>query len=474
MSAHLQMLYQAGIIFSIGITLVLPKAVEGCSICASLAPTLCDEIGAADIAVMAVYDETPTVDPGVNDPDAYKSSFHIQKILKGVQEVSEGDALRVLFFPGETARSGDRYLIHGNWIENDDQTGMVIRWTTPIAMTERAIDYLHIMWELPKEDVQRLIVAMPYLENDDPMIRRDAFDEFGKSPYEMLEKLKPELDKNLLIDKIQDSNTEPNVKKLFYTLLTICGTRDELPFLQLQINKEKLNASDALPAIIACYLSLAGAEGLPFIENAYLMQKGSEYERRAGAAITALRFHGQEASVINREKIADVFLRMLETPTLGAQVLSDLARWENWSAVDRVANMFIDAEGDTLWVREPAIRYLLACPNEDAKAHIAKLEEIDALAVRNGRRFAFPRTIAKTTKIKDKSNLESPLSGARIGNRSERQDSSAKKRRTIDTNRQGQSSGRVDQQVNHWQYGLPLAAGAIFVILLGWLSIRRG
>ena len=79
-------------------------------------------------------------------------------------------------------------------------------------------------------------------------------DEFGKAPYELLEKLKPELDKNVLMGKIQDSRTEPNIRKLYYTLLTICGTPEELPFLKSQINEEQVNASESLPAIIACYL----------------------------------------------------------------------------------------------------------------------------------------------------------------------------------------------------------------------------
>ena len=201
MSAYLKMLPHTGIVLCMGMTLALPKVAAGCSICASLSPTLCDEIGAADFAVVAEYVGTPVVDPGINDPDAYKSSFRIKKILKGEQEINEDGSARVLFFPGESANPGDRYLMHGNWVENDDQTGMLIRWTTPIAMTDQAIDYLHRMWELPKEEVQRLIEAMPYLESDDPMLRRDAFDEFGKAPYELLEKLKPELDKNVLIAK---------------------------------------------------------------------------------------------------------------------------------------------------------------------------------------------------------------------------------------------------------------------------------
>lgn len=98
MSAHLKVLYQAGIMICIcATTLAISRVLEGCSICASLSPTLCDEIGAADFAVFAQYVETPQVDPGINDPEAYKSSFRIEEILKGEQEIGEEETARVLF-----------------------------------------------------------------------------------------------------------------------------------------------------------------------------------------------------------------------------------------------------------------------------------------------------------------------------------------------------------------------------------------
>ena len=473
MPAHLKVLYQAGIVICIcATTLASPRVLEGCSICASLSPTLCDEIGAADFAVFAQYVETPQVDPGINDPEAYKSSFRVEEFLKGKQDIGEEKMVRVLFFPGDSANPGDHYLMHGNWVESDDQTSMIIRWTTPIAMTDEAIDYLHRMWKLPKEDVQRLIEAKSYLQSSDPMLRRDAFDEFGKAPYELLEELSPALDKNNLITKIQDPGTDPNIKKLYYTLLTICGTQEELPFLKSQIDKEKTHASESLPAIIACYLSLSGAEGLPFIEKTYLMEEGSDHERRAGAAITALRFHGQEASVIARDKITEVFLRMLQRPTLGARILSDLARWEDWSAVDQVAEMFLSAEGDALWIREPAVRYLLVCPTENAKDCISRLEEIDALAVQNGRRFSLPRTMSSATAGAEERNSKSTLPTNDRLNNSKNQD-----RYTQDPGASGRKAQNensvVVQKSDRWQYSLPLAVGVIFVLLLGWLLMRR-
>tara|TARA_Y100001933_G_scaffold8913_2_gene7962 strand:+ start:17525 stop:18955 length:1431 start_codon:yes stop_codon:yes gene_type:complete len=471
MSLHVKMVWQ--IVTFIGIIFGFFRIVGACSICASLSPTLCDEMGAADFAVLAEYIGTPEVAPGIKDPEAYKSSFKIRKIFKGSDKISDGTPVRVLFFPSESARAGDHYLIHGNWIDSDDQTARVIRWTTPIAMSAKATDYLQRMWSLPKDEPQRLLEAMPYLESGDPMLRRDSFDEFGKAPYEVLEQLKPQLDKQTLIAKINNPQTEPNIRKLCYTLLTICGTQDELPFLKSKLKEEHQQADESLPAIIACYLSLAGAEGLPLIEQTFLLQGEADQERRAGAAITALRFHGQEASVIEREQIAQVFLRMLQKPTLGARILSDLARWEQWSAVDQVSAMFMNAEEDHLWVREPAIRYLLACPTESARNQIPKLEAIDALAVRNGRRFALPS--------KSKPILSNGEDQTSIASSMQRQPSSIKQGpeklaqalNISDQKEQLWEQGFETQQTNRWRYGILLVISLLFMVLLGWLLIRK-
>ena len=276
----------------------------------------------------------------------------------------------------------------------------------------------------------------------------------------------PELDKNDLIEKIESPETPSNLKKLYYTLLTICGTKSELPFIVSQIEKEKSSASESLPALIACYVSLSGEVGLPFIEQTYLSEEGSDYERRAGAAITALRFHGQEASVIEREKIVEVFHHMLKRPTLGARILSDLARWEDWSVVDRVAQIFVEAEGDTLWVREPSARYLLTCPNNDAAQQIGKLEKIDELAIRNARRFALPPTMFPAAPVSSpQTGPQGEGSVLRGAQRVVSPGGSEEK-----PNREESADSSISRPA--WQYLVWLAVALMFVVLLGWALLK--
>ena len=105
------------------------------------------------------------------------------------------------------------------------------------------------------------------------------------------------------------------------------------------------------------------------------------------AAIMALRFHGSETDVIPRERILQGLRHMLSRPRLADLVIPDLARWEDWSVMNQLVELFKDADEKTSWVRVPVINYLRACPDPVAKKHIALLEKIDPTAVKRANTF---------------------------------------------------------------------------------------
>ena len=116
-----------------------------------------------------------------------------------------------------------------------------------------------------------------------------------------------------------------------------------------------------------------------------------------------------------------------------------------------------------------------ACPtdNDEGLQQIGKLEEIDALAVQNGRRFSLPRTMSSATAGAEERNSKSTLPTNDRLNNSKNQD-----RYTQDPGASGRKAQNensvVVQKSDRWQYSLPLAVGVIFVLLLGWLLMRRG
>ena len=125
----------------------------------------------------------------------------------------------------------------------------------------------------------------------------------------------------------------------------------------------------------------------------------------------ALRFHGTEADIIPRDRILVSMRYMLDRPQLADLVIPDLARWEDWSQVERMVKLFKDADEETSWVRVPVINYLRQCPLPKAKDQIKALEKIDPAAVKRANTF-FPFGPTNSgrgdTKTPKSSSIEKP------------------------------------------------------------------
>lgn len=91
--------------------------------------------------------------------------------------------------------------------------------------------------------------------------------------------------------------------------------------------------------------------------------------------------------MIPRSALVESLHHVLDRSDLADLVIPDLARWSDWTQVDRLTQMFIDAEADNNWVRVPVVNYLRACPLPEAKEAIKKLEKVDPESVRRANTF---------------------------------------------------------------------------------------
>ncbi len=190
--------------------------------------------------------------------------------------------------------------------------------------------------------------------------------------------LKDQLDRQQLVAWLKDPEVMKSRKRLYYTLLGVSNAGDEeLAFLEDIIRSGDRDRQAGLDALIACYLTLKGDAGVPLIEEVFLNNPDAEYID-VFSAISALRFHGTESDVVSKPRIVEALRFVLDRPKMADMVIPDLARWEDWSVMDRLVQMFKDCDSDeTRWVRTPIISYLQACPHEQAKQHIQTLREID-------------------------------------------------------------------------------------------------
>ncbi len=189
------------------------------------------------------------------------------------------------------------------------------------------------------------------------------------------------MDREQLIKWIKDPNTSINRRRLYLTMLGVCGQAEDIQMLEEFIKSGDRKKQAGLDALIACYLMLNGDQGVGLIEDTFLKDKSVEYVDTL-AAVSALRFHGTESKKISKQRIVGAIRLLLDRPKMADMIIPDLARWEDWSVMERLVQMFKDADEETNWLRVPVITYLRACPDPKAKKYIAELKEIDPDAVR--------------------------------------------------------------------------------------------
>jgi len=390
---------------------LLARSASACPFCSAVSMTFSEEIASSDAAVIAKLvkaPDKPKEDAGAFSGDTGKATFEVVDVLKGAKFLEVKRTFEAVYFGDNPP--GTMFLIMG--VEPP-----AINWSTPIAISERARKYLAAAIKLPKEGADRLAFFQDYLQDREDILTRDAYAEFAKAPYGAVKELGPRMQRDKLIAWIRDVEKVPaSQRRLYLTMLGVCGKLEDVAVLEEMIKSNDRQTKSGLDALIAAYLTLKGPDGVALIEDLFLKDKDAEYTDTY-AAIMALRFHGQEEKTIPRERLLAALRYMLDRPQLADLIIPDLARWEDWSAMDRLVDLFKNADDESSWVRVPVINYLQACPLPEAKKRIEELAKIDPEVVKRANTlFAFggalagsrpaaaPASAAKDAASKDKAS----------------------------------------------------------------------
>jgi hypothetical protein len=362
--------------------LLLGRGALGCPFCSGVLDTASDRIAASDIALIARL-----LPEGPQGPTTRSRQYEVEAVLKGAAHYRAGDK----FFAPYLGRGevGTRYFVLGAVLI--EQGKRDIFWDAPVAVSDRAAAHLQKLSELPPSGADRLAYFQELLNDPDEFLSRDAYDEFGKAPYDDVKALRPRMHREKLRAWVQDPQVPDERRRLFFTLLGVCGNEEDAALLQQLITRKTEGPNRALDAAIACYLTLRGAEGLQFVEEHFLRPDADL--SMVYPAVVAIRFHGDQEQLLDRVRLAASLRRVLDKPDAADIVLPDLARWEDWSVVDRVAELFRKVPPEHSYVRVSIARYLLACPLPQAEAHLRELAKLDPQAIRRaelGLPFARP------------------------------------------------------------------------------------
>jgi hypothetical protein len=414
-------LFRVAIVAVACVAAALPAPVaSACPFCNAAMQTLSQELDSASVALIAVL-EKPMPMGGLDDPataETAAATFRVVQVLRGGEFLKGAKTIEVVYF-GEEAPDKEFFITGLAGVTGPD----TLDWTNPIPLSLIAADYIRKLPTVPAEGADRLAFFQDYLRSDDPLLMQDSYDEFARSPYAALIALEPRMDRPKLVEWINDPRVGPASRRLFLTMLGICGKGDDVAMLEALMNYDYLRMQpgiaaavatsmavgpnpgaglidemvhteerrrrESLDALVACYLKLKGPEGMPLVEELFLKNPKVDYTQ-LHSVIMALRFHGEETDVVPKSKLLEAMRLVLDHHDLADQVITDLTRWEDWEIMPRLVGMFKDSEeGD--WIRQPVAAYLLVAEEqegnvgEQASAAIAELETLDPETMKRAR-----------------------------------------------------------------------------------------
>src|SRR5688572_19511282 len=226
---------------------VSSTATNACPFCSIESQTLSEETQSSDAVVLAkLIKEAPPVDEAVidaSDPNSGTATFQVVEVLRGQELLTGVKEIRVVFF-GESDRERT-FLISGIGTERID-------WTTPLPLSAAAVDYVRKLASVPAAGADRLAFFQQYLEHEDPLLAQDAYDEFARAPYADVQALGPRMPHDRLVEWIRNPQVTPSRRRLYLTMLGVCGSEKDLPMLESLIGSDFQKMKPILEQVVSC------------------------------------------------------------------------------------------------------------------------------------------------------------------------------------------------------------------------------
>ncbi len=365
------------VLLSLSVT-SLPRVVNACPFCTAQGNTILQEIEASSRACIVRATKTNTMHQSFTEGDVPSLPFVKVQDLLGRSSTETTLSLPAL----ESWKVDDQALVLG-FTEGDS-----IEWTAPTKLSPPAICYLEGVLLHRQSELERLRYVAKWLDEVDGWVMDDVYREFAQASYAVLSELKSDLDANWLKSQITQSATSPERRRLYWTLLSVCGEASDALWIEqvLEQHDRQRDGDLGLEAAAACYLCLAKADGLDYLKSRYLHPQEVSYVH-VNAIVQAIRFHLTEVDYLERPLLVQCLREILKFPDLADLVIPDLARFEDWGAIDPLMTLYQTPQC-SVNVRVQTIRYLQICPSASAKEALETCRALDPVAYRRAQILA--------------------------------------------------------------------------------------
>ena len=329
---------------------VLTTKLAACPFCPGASVPLTEKLTHAPTACLVrwVEGDTGTIEkPG-------HTVFKVLKVIKQSQstQYEKGSLITVNHY--HFSKPGGPFLLTGTH-------GPKPLWENPTAITPASYAYVMQAPSLQKPTTERLQYFLKFLEHQDMIIANDAFAEFANAPFEDIVPLTPQLPREKLHHWLSSKSTPAPRLGLYGLMLGLCGNEDDIDFMEDKINVQAQGLRSGIGGLMSGYLMLTGSEGLDHLERSKFQQKNTSPNELFAAreAVSFMWTYGKGRYQIPPERLRQSMRMLLNRPELADLVIADLARWQDWTVMDRLVSLY-DAEGyDYKGIRQAIIRYLL-------------------------------------------------------------------------------------------------------------------
>lgn len=338
---------------------------DACAICLSaISVSTAEELDAGDGAVLAV-------------PEA--GGFRVVAALKG--DAAPGAAIpasALLPAPAAPAPGEALLLVRnaftGAWKSLGAARPENAAWLAQAAQAPALApdpEHPHQAGRGPALDA-RLALALPRLEDPDPMVAELAHDQIALAPYAALPPLADRLDAGDLRGFVAAPGAGSR-RAIYILLLGVAGGPEDAALIEARLAAAR-RAHDAtdLSALLAADLELRGPDRLPWIEATYLADRTRDLAE-VEAALTALAVQGDADATVPRTQVVAAFRRFIRArPAMAGFVAPELAHWRAWEASGDYAAL-IEAGVVQDPAEDFAIRgYLAQSPDPAARAALSQ------------------------------------------------------------------------------------------------------
>lgn len=354
-------LMNSGLLFAIA-TLGLLSSTSiawSCDFCGAPGMTLGEQVSQSDVVVLVQWHggTRGSASAGSLGTTLYKVVTVAQD---GTGKLAAGTVIAVDRY--RSGQGGDLTLLLGN-----DTDGR-IEWVGSLPVTKASFQYIT---EAPRRELPtevRLAYFVRFLEFPEEMVAADAFGEFANAPTVDVAKISGLIPREKVRQWLMEKSVTQTRIGLYGLLLGLAGNPDDAEFLK-QIIARPVQANEfrlGIDGTMAGYLLLAQSEGLKFLCETKLADTSAPMSE-IFAALQALRFMWSAGGErIPRGEMQAAMRLLLARPNLADLVIIDLARWQDWTAIPQLMELYDNPEYNVPQIKKAIVRFLMVAVKQNS------------------------------------------------------------------------------------------------------------